>query len=136
MNKTPNCLPITTLSGNLFTRIHHTIEANLFDNQYSVETLSKDMRISRMHLYRIIKKNVNISVTSYIRVLRLRKAKEMLKNTRWNITTIAYEAGFRDANYFSRVFKKEFGLTAREFRNQTRKKETKKKQAKLLTYDY
>lgn len=94
------------------------------------------MRISRMHLYRIIKKNVNISVTSYIRVLRLRKAKEMLKNTRWNITTIAYEAGFRDANYFSRVFKKEFGLTAREFRNQTRKKETKKKQAKLLTYDY
>lgn len=49
-------------------------------------------------------------------MLRMEKAKAMLINTNMNITEIAYETGFNNSNYFSSLFKKTVGITAKEYR--------------------
>ena len=46
---------------------------------------------------------------SFIRKLRLHKAKALLQSTELNVSEIAYGLGFTDPHYFSRAFKKEFG---------------------------
>ena len=55
------------------------------------------------------------TVTNFIRLIRLRKAAEMLINTDHNINEVAYEVGFANTKYFRTQFVKLFGLTPSEF---------------------
>jgi AraC-like DNA-binding protein len=48
-------------------------------------------------------------------MLRLKKAKELLMESDLSVTAIAFDCGFNDPSYFSRIFKKEFGCTAVEW---------------------
>jgi two-component system response regulator YesN len=51
----------------------------------------------------------------------MEKAKWYLQNTDLDIISIAYQIGFNDSNYFSRIFKKKFGIPPMEFRRQAAK---------------
>jgi len=55
---------------------------------------------------------------SFIRKLRLHKAKTLLQTTELNVSEIAYDLGFTDPHYFSRAFKKEFGMPPSDLRTQ------------------
>ena len=59
-----------------------------------------------------------MSGTDYIQLLRLKKAIELMADGNNNISEIAYEVGFSDPNYFSKVFKKAYQLTPSEYRKQ------------------
>lgn len=65
---------------------------------------------------RLFKSVVGVRPMEYIRVLRLEKARRMLINNDINISKIALECGFSDVNYFTRCFRKHYGLTAGEYR--------------------
>lgn len=52
-----------------------------------------------------------LSPNKFIRHIRLNKTKMLLQNPETNINVVAYDTGFSDPAYFSRVFKKEFGMT-------------------------
>ena len=52
----------------------------------------------------------------YLTSLRIIKAEELLKNSDISIKEICFEVGYRDPNYFSRIFKKNIGITPTEFR--------------------
>jgi AraC-like DNA-binding protein len=54
--------------------------------------------------------------TLFIREIRLRKAKDLLLSTDLNITQVAFEVGFNDPKYFTRVFSEEFNRLPRDFR--------------------
>ena len=59
-----------------------------------------------------------MSLTKYILAIRINKAESLLLTTDMNITEIAISSGFTDANYFSRVFKKETGKSPSKYREQ------------------
>lgn len=59
-----------------------------------------------------------IGVTEYITQVRIENAKEMLKNTHLPIKTVGEKSGFTTYSSFSRVFKKECGMSAKDYRNQ------------------
>ncbi|MDR0748859.1 MAG: helix-turn-helix transcriptional regulator [Tannerellaceae bacterium] len=56
-----------------------------------------------------------LSPTEYIRNIRLKRARLLLKEGTYNISEVAYKVGFNDAKYFSNCFKKEFGKTPGEY---------------------
>jgi transcriptional regulator GlxA family with amidase domain len=58
----------------------------------------------------------NDSIANYLLQLRLQRAWHLLKTTDLNVSEIAYDVGFKDASYFSRVFKKHFGGSPIEMR--------------------
>ena len=69
-----------------------------------------------MHLRRIFKSAVNTTPVKYINYLRLEKAKNMLINSNYSVNEIAFSVGFEDAYYFSRLFKKEIGISPSEYK--------------------
>jgi len=89
---------------------------NLDNTELSVEDLCKEIMLSHSQLHRKLTALTGLSTNAFIRHIRLKEAKELLKNPALSVTAIAYDTGFNDPSYFGRVFKKEFGLTPSKFR--------------------
>lgn len=73
---------------------------------------------SEYHFMRFFKKHMNMTCIEYINQYRLDMASRQLTESDLPITTIALENGFNNVSYFNRVFKKEFGMTPKEFRRE------------------
>ena len=94
------------------------IEAHLSDAGFDVEKLSRALALSPSQVHRKLSALTGISPNHFIRYVRLTKAKELLQNSGYSIAAIAYDCGFSDPAYFSRVFKQEFGITPQVWREQ------------------
>lgn len=89
---------------------HYTEEINFND-------LAGEFFLAPNYLYRKFKEKKQMTVMQYLEEIRMKKAEELLKTTSYNVTDIAVQTGYADPNYFTRIFKKKFGITPREFRN-------------------
>ncbi|NJB72628.1 pimeloyl-ACP methyl ester carboxylesterase/AraC-like DNA-binding protein [Saonia flava] len=87
------------------------IDAHLDDELFGVEVLCKEIGISERQLQRKLKATTNKSPIQLISSVRLHRAKELLLQQQNNIAEIAYQTGFSNPSYFSKSFKKEFGLS-------------------------
>lgn len=80
----------------------------------NVENLCSHFSLSRTTLYDIFRNKTGQGVASFIRNKQLDEAKRLLSETNLSISEISSKCGFSDYNYFSRVFKKKFGYSAKE----------------------
>ena len=94
------------------------IENNLSNEDLNVDKIAKELGLSRVQLYRKIKALMGCTISEYILSRRLKKAKYLLMNERYNISEITYMVGFASATYFSTVFKTKYGLSPSEFKKQ------------------
>ncbi|WP_303908173.1 AraC family transcriptional regulator [Thiohalomonas denitrificans] len=101
-----------------FERVFEYIERHLTEN-LSVDELSEVANFSRFHFQRQFSAYVGQSVTQYIQLMRLRHASYQLAFAHGRrVIDIALEAGFENPESFSRAFKRRFGQTPSEFRQQ------------------
>ena len=100
----------------IFSDITAYIIENVSNPDFSVSALSEKFGISEVHLRRILKSAVGTSPIRYVNSLRLEKAKTLLSESSLKVSDIAIESGFTDSFYFSRLFKKETGLSPASFR--------------------
>lgn len=84
--------------------------------EFGLQQLSVEMNMSKTTLYRRIKSITGLSPIDFIKKARMKRARMMLLNKSINISETAYTTGFSDPKYFSRCFKKEFGLTPTEYK--------------------
>ena len=77
--------------------------------------LAEDIGMSRVQLYRKISALTGMSVNELIRKLRLQKAAMLLGQNWGPVSQVAYEVGFSNLSYFSKVFKEEFGVLPSEY---------------------
>lgn len=73
--------------------------------------------LSKEHLSRMFKKETGVNLFSYIMKLKLEKGKLLLTETNLTLEEIAQKLGFSTGNYFSKVFKKNTGLSPRDYRS-------------------
>lgn len=97
-------------------KINSIIEQHLSNTGFTVDDFSREVNMGRTIFFQKMKGITNYSPNEYIRIIRLKKATELLKTTELNISEIAYEVGFNDPDYFSKCFKEQFGITPRQFR--------------------
>ncbi len=97
-------------------KIHAIIEKNLDNSEFSVETFAQAVHLGRTMLYKKVKGITGYSPNEYVRVIRLKRAAELLRTTDLNVSEIAYKVGFNDPFYFSRCFKEQFSLSPIQFR--------------------
>jgi YesN/AraC family two-component response regulator len=97
------------------------IYENLDNSQLSVESLSAHLCISRASLYNRVFEYAGMSPVEFIRTVKLEKAKDLLERSDKTVTEIAYETGFTNANYFTKVFKSKYNLTPSEYRAEIKK---------------
>ena len=90
-------------------RIREIMLVNLGDEGFDIHRLSNEMAMSRTQLYRKFRSLTNMTITEYLRSLRLHRAKELLHVSFLTVAETAYRTGFKNVSHFSRVFKREFG---------------------------
>ena len=95
--------------------VKEKILERLSDEQLSVESLAEDIGMSRVQLYRKVSGLTGISVNELIRKLRLQRAAQLLQQNWGPVSQVAYEVGFSNLSYFSKVFKEEFGVLPSEY---------------------
>lgn len=83
---------------------------------YSSESMSQMVNVSPSTLRRLFKKHTGKSPGEFIQDIRLMVAARRLLVTNERISTIAYQVGFEDPNYFSRLFQKNFGVSPQTYR--------------------
>ena len=96
-------------------RVVARIDAN-YQRRLSLQEIAAAEFVSEAWLSRLFRKEVGVSFMQYITGLRLRKAAEQLTTTRQSIQQIAQQQGFASSRVMSDLFKREHGLTPRQFR--------------------
>ncbi|MCA6078923.1 helix-turn-helix domain-containing protein [Fulvivirga sedimenti] len=90
------------------------IEENISNEEFGVSELAEKTNMSRSNLLRKVKKLSGLSVSVFIRQVRLYNAREMLKDDSVTVSEIAYRVGFNSTSYFTKCFREEFGYTPGE----------------------
>ena len=103
------------------TKMNEIIKSNFEDPKFSVEDLADKLHLSRVQLYRKVKAIVGINISDHINNIKLEKSVELLKANQMNISEIAYSLGFSTPNYFSTAFKNKFGVSPKEYKNDSSK---------------
>jgi len=106
---------INRLDKKFLTKLTLLIEQNIGKEDLSVEELGEKIGISRVHLYRKIKKLTDMSVSEFVIVVKLKKSLELLRNSGKTIAEIAYEVGFSSPSYFTRCFRDQFKMSPTEY---------------------
>ena len=101
-------------------KIHEIIEQNLNSNDFNIDTIAGTIGLSRSAFFKKLKSLTGFAPVDLVREIRLTKAAGLIETTDSSITEIAYSVGFRDAGYFGKCFRKKYGKTPKEYRNDMR----------------
>jgi AraC-like DNA-binding protein len=92
-------------------RLFDHINMNISNVDFTIDKLSKEMRLSRAQLYRKLNSMSNTSPVQFVRDVRLRFALNLIKERKLSISEIAYELGFSNPSYFAKCFKEKYGIS-------------------------
>ena len=104
----------------LMDRIVQVIEQHIDDTNFGVEMLAELVCMSRSSLHRKIKAISDNSPTDFIRMVRLKKASELISENNYRVGEVGYLVGINSPSYFIKLFQKQFGMTPKEFEKQQR----------------
>lgn len=107
---TPSEIVITSLDEKLIEKAIKYVEDNMSRSELSVEELSRELGMSRVHLYKKLLQITGKTPIEFIRVIRLKRAAQLLRESQLHVSEVAFEVGFNNPKYFSRYFKDEFGV--------------------------
>ncbi|UII25866.1 alpha/beta fold hydrolase [Fulvivirga maritima] len=108
---------VNAQNESLLEDVLETIDTHLSNEQFGVEMLCREVGISERQLQRKLKAITNKSPNQLISSVRLHRAKELMMLHEDNIAEIAYKTGFSNPSYFSKCFKKEFGMCPSELQD-------------------
>lgn len=111
MEKLP---PLNKFDNEFISAINSLVDKNIDNSEFSVADVTKELGISRSLLHIKMKSFFDSSMTDYVRKKRMQLACELLKSG-YNVSETAYRTGYSDPNYFTKVFKKEFGMPPKEY---------------------
>jgi len=96
--------------------VNQEIEKNLDDDDFRASHIARKIGVCDMQLHRKLKKLARLSPANYIRKYRLWRSRSFLKDPAHRISQVCFMVGFRSLEYFSRSFKKEFGVCPSDYR--------------------
>ena len=112
---TPQKVELTSPDEKLLQRIVEIMEEHLEDTDFNVNQMCKMVHLSHMHFIRKVKQLTGKKPIDLLKSFRLKRAKDLLAQNNLSISEVAYRVGYDLPNSFSRAFKKEFGMSPKEF---------------------
>ena len=112
----PSEVSVDSIDQIFLQKVIDKIEANIENEKYNVEKLSDEVNMSISQLNRKLNALVDQPAGQLIRSLRLQRAADLLTQNTGNVAEICYKVGFNDPGYFTKTFKKQFGVSPREYK--------------------
>lgn len=110
-----NTMALTKADEEFIQKLNEVIQMNLSNPDFCMENMADGMNMSRSNFYRKIKGVLDLSPNEYLRLERLKKAAQLLKEGENRINEICYTVGFNSPSYFSKCFQKQFGVSPKDF---------------------
>lgn len=96
-------------------KILRIVEERYADSELNVNSIAKEMYMNYNYLCVVFKKALNITINDYIFKFRMQKAIEYFNNSNMQVGEVAEKTGYSNIGYFSRCFRKEFGITPSKY---------------------
>lgn len=110
----PSEITVSSLDEQLIEKAIRAVEENMDNSEFSVEELSSYVGMSRGHLYKKLIMITGKSPLEFIRILRVKRGKQLLEQSQLNVSQIAYQIGL-SPKQFTKYFKEEFGYVPSEY---------------------
>jgi signal transduction histidine kinase/DNA-binding response OmpR family regulator/streptogramin lyase len=111
----PDEIATTPVDVSFLQKAKDLIEGHIADEDFSVESLAKNIGMSRSQLHRKLRALTDHSTSEFIRTLRLQRAAYLLQQKQFTVTEVAFEVGFNNPSYFAACFRKQFGKLPSEY---------------------
>ncbi|SIS49208.1 Two component regulator propeller [Zobellia uliginosa] len=118
----PSEVVVTSMDEKFLIQAIAIVEKHMMNTDFNVEMLVKEMGLSRSTLYLKFKELTGLSSSEFIRSVRLKRAVQLFNQSNFSVKEIMYKTGFSTASYFSKCFKKQFGVVPSEYVKQISKK--------------
>lgn len=111
-------MKMTKADEEFMNKVMKIITDNISDENFSVESMADVFCMSRSSLLRKIKTLFNLSPIELIRLIRLKKAAELIQEGKYRIGDVCFMVGINSSSYFSKLFFRQFGVTPKGFEKQ------------------
>lgn len=96
-------------------RITAIVQTNMTEIDFSIEDFAREACLSRVQLHRKLQALTGLSASRFIRVLRLKRAAELLKQQTGNVSEVAFAVGFNSLSHFNRSFREQYKKSPTEY---------------------
>lgn len=100
---------------NLVEKTKRYIDENYSNSDLCLDFICRHVYVNESYLRGVFKKEIGLTISDYITQVRMNKAKELLSKGNIRYSDLSEAVGYNDASYFSKCFKKYFGLTPKEY---------------------
>ncbi|NNG11163.1 MAG: response regulator, partial [Arenibacter sp.] len=111
----PNEVTVTSMDEKFLSQAIQIVEKHMMNTDFNVEMMVSEMGLSRSNLYLKFKELTGLSSSEFIRNVRLKRAVQLFDQSDLSVKEIMYMTGFNTASYFSKCFKKQFGVVPSEY---------------------
>lgn len=108
-------IALTKSDEQFLNKLTDVIYKNISNPDFNVDQLAEGLFMSRSSLLRKIKGVTESTPNDFIRLIRLKRAAEILKEGEYKVNEVCYLVGFSSTSYFSKVFQKQFGVLPKDF---------------------
>ncbi len=112
----PEKLTTSNKDQEFLSQVIETVEKNIKTPNYTIEDVITELNITRSFFFKKMKSVSGYAPKEFIRIVKMKKAAELLRNPDTTITQVSYETGFSDPDYFSKSFKNFFGETPTSYK--------------------
>ena len=112
----PSEIVVPSVEAAFVERVRAAVEQQMGNSNFGVEWLADEVGMSVRNLRRRLKAATGLSPGGYVRMMRLERAKQLLAQQAGTVSEVAYQVGFQDPDYFSRLFKQTVGVPPSAYR--------------------
>lgn len=112
-----HAIPECSMDKAFMTRAVRIAQENLAEPEFKPDVFAAKMNMGVRSLQRKLKAVADLTPARFIIELRMKRAAELLANSRLTVTEIAFEVGCEDSSHFARMFKQHYGLTPSKYRD-------------------
>lgn len=111
------CQPqITPFDDQFMEKVMEIMERQMDNSEVTIDEFAQEIGMGRSVFYQKLKSIVGLSPVDFIREMRIKRAAQLIESGEFNVSSIAYMTGFNDPKYFSKCFKKKYGVNPSEYK--------------------
>ncbi len=112
----PKEINVTSADEIFLEKALQIVEKQISNPEYRVDQFANDLAVSRPLLFTKLKALTGLTPNNFIKSIRLKRAAQLLKSQQTTISETAYQVGFKDVKYFSKVYKEQYSVSPSEFK--------------------